>query len=247
VSSTTRRPAPPRRPRPSRSPATPPSRRPLLVVAGLVVVMLVALGVALVAGSGDDGSGTGGTGGDTAGSEVAGRLTAAAVPDDTPATVAGTPLPPLTDPGADTAVGMPMPTLSGTGMDGAPLTIPTAGRATMIMFVAHWCPHCQAEVPVVQRWIDDGGLPDGVDLVTVSTAVDSRRPNHPPSAWLDGEGWTAPVLVDGDDAAAEAAGLTAFPFFVAVDADGTVVGRTSGELTEAQLANVADQLSGGAS
>jgi thiol-disulfide isomerase/thioredoxin len=139
-----------------------------------------------------------------------------------------------------------MPTLSGTGLDGSSVTIPTTGRPTMIMFVAHWCPHCQAEVPVVQQWVDDGKLPDGVDLVTVSTAADPRRPNYPPGEWLDGEGWTAPVLVDGDDRAAAAAGLTAFPFFVGVDSEGNVVERASGELTPGQLSAIAGELSDGA-
>ena len=245
MSSTTRRPArptPSRPNRPSRRPPGPPSRRPLLVVAGAIAVVLVALAVALVAGSGGDDPAT-----DTAGSGATGTLTAAAVANDTPVTVTGSALTPLPDAGTDPAVGTAMPTLTGTGLDGEPLTVPTSGRPTMIMFVAHWCPHCQAEVPVVQQWVDDGGLPAGVDLVTVSTAADSRRPNYPPSAWLDAEGWTAPVLVDGDNSAAEATGLTAFPFFVAVGADGTVVGRTSGELTTAQLTTIAGDLSGGAS
>ncbi|MDD9372346.1 MAG: hypothetical protein PV358_19650 [Acidimicrobiales bacterium] len=55
------------------------------------------------------------------------------------------------------------------------------------------------------------------------------------------------MLVDGDDSAAQAAGLTAFPFFVAVDADGNVVGRTSGELTPPQLDAIVDDLTAGAS
>jgi thiol-disulfide isomerase/thioredoxin len=117
------------------------------------------------------------------------------------------------------------------------------GRFTMVLFVAHWCPHCQREVPLVQQWVDQGGLPEGVDLVSVSTAIDPSRPNYPPDAWLAREGWTAPVLVDADNSAAEAAGLTAYPFFVAVRADGTVVQRTSCELTTDQLDAIAEQLS----
>lgn len=226
------------------------SRLPVAVVAGVVAVVLLALVVAVVAGGGDgdDTATDAPAGGDTAGEaggEV-GRFAAAAVPDDTPATVTGTFLPPLTD-ADDPAVGAPMPTLSGTGLDGEPLTIPTTGRPTMIVFLAHWCPHCQAEVPVIQQWVDDGGLPDGVDLVAVSTAVDDRRPNHPPAAWLDREGWTSPVLSDGDDSAATAAGVSAFPFFVGVDAGGDVVGRASGELTTDQLSAIAAELAGGAS
>ncbi len=240
MSSTTRRTT---RPRPGRAPAPSPSRTPLVVVAVVAAVVLVALAVALVAGSGDDGTATDTTSADpdTGTEEAAGT---GAVPDDSPVTVDGTGLPMLSDPGSDPAVGSKMPTLSGTGLDGSALTIPATGRPTMIVFVAHWCPHCQAEVPVVQQWVDDGGLPDGVDLVAVSTAVDPRRPNYPPGDWLAREGWTAPVLVDGNDAAARAAGLSAYPFFVGVDAEGEVIGRASGELTTDQLDAIAADLVG---
>jgi thiol-disulfide isomerase/thioredoxin len=156
--------------------------------------------------------------------------------------VSGEPLAPLPDAGSDPAVGQPMPTLSGTTLDGEDLVVPAAGRQTVILYVAHWCPHCQREVPTVQQWVDDGGLPDGVDLVTVSTAIDPRRPNYPPAAWLEREGWTAPVLTDGDGAAATAAGLTAYPYFVAVDAEGRVAVRASGELTTEQLDAVVSEI-----
>lgn len=230
------------RPRPKGRSTSTSSRRSLYVIAGVVAVVLLALGVALVAGSGGDDDTATDTTSDATGS---GGGDAPAVPDDTPATVEGTPLPPLPSGGSDPATGTAMPTLSGTTLDGEAITIPEPGRPTMILFLAHWCPHCQAEVPVVQQWVDDGGLPDGVDLATVSTAVDSRRPNYPPAEWLDDEGWTAPVLVDGTNAAAEAAGLTGFPFFVAVDGEGNVVGRTSGELTAEGLTAIAESLTAG--
>lgn len=233
--------SPKRRPpsRPARTPAPSPSRRPLLVVAGVVAVVVIALVAALIAGSGDD-DGTETSGGQGSGNEApAGDLV-----DDAPATATGDDLPPLPESGADPAVGSPLPRLSGTSMEGSLMTVPESGRPTMIVFLAHWCPHCQAEVPVVQQWVDDGGLPDDVDLVAVSTAIDPRRPNHPPSAWLRREGWTSPVLVDGNDVAARAAGVSAYPFFVAVDGDGNVVARTSGELSADQLTAFAGELSG---
>jgi thiol-disulfide isomerase/thioredoxin len=228
-----------RRPHPA---APPPARRrsPALVLGVVAAVVVAALLVALLAGSGGDGDDTSpapGTAEQGAGLAASG----AAV------TVTGAALPELPEAGDDPAVGRPMPTLSGTGFDGAAVSLPAPGRPTMILFVAHWCPHCQAEVPVVQRWVDGGGLPAGVDLVTVSTAVDDRRPNYPPADWLDAEGWTAPVLADDDaTTAARAAGLSAFPFFIAVSADGTVVERASGELAPAQLDAMADRLAGGA-
>lgn len=124
------------------------------------------------------------------------------------------------------------------------MTIAPDGGPTMVLFVAHWCPHCQREVPVVQDWVDGGGLPRGVDLVTVSTVIDPRRPDYPPDEWLAGEGWTAPVLVDADNTAAAAAGLSAYPFFFAVDGDGTVALRASGELTPDELDAIAAEIAG---
>jgi cytochrome c biogenesis protein CcmG/thiol:disulfide interchange protein DsbE len=200
------------------------STRTRLVLAGLAVAVVAALAVAVVAGGDDASSGTDAAG---VGSSV---------------TVDGRDLPALPDSGRDPAVGATMPTLTGTDIHGDPITIAPDGRPTMVMFLAHWCPHCQREVPVVQDWVDDGGLPDGVRLVSVATANDDRRPNYPAVDWLDREGWTAPTLLDDADIhAGIAGGVSAFPFWVLVDGDGTVVARTSGELTPAQLTDLATQ------
>ncbi|HET6949659.1 MAG TPA: TlpA disulfide reductase family protein [Acidimicrobiales bacterium] len=219
------------------------SRSSIVVAAVVGAVVVVALIVAVVAGGGGDddtatdgtatdGGATGQDAGDAAGSDAATTGTVE---------VSGTPLPALPDSGDDPAVGQAFPTLTGVDQSGAPMTITADGRPKMIVFVAHWCPHCQREVPVVQDWVDEGNLPDWVDLVSVSTAIDPTRPNFPPDAWLADEGWTAPVLVDADNAAAEAAGLPAYPYFVAIDPEGKVVTRASGELsTEALDAIVAD-------
>ena len=186
----------------------------LLAVVGAAVV--IALLVAALAGGDDD------------------EATEAA--PATPVSASGTALPPLPDEGAAPAVGTPMPVLTGTDLAGDPLTIGDSGRPTMVVFLAHWCPHCRAEVPVITDWVADGGLPEGVDLVAVATANDPARPNYPAADWLEAEGWPAPTLHDDADAtAATAGGVSAFPFMVFVEADGTVAGRASGELTPAQL------------
>jgi hypothetical protein len=60
-----------------------------------------------------------------------------------------------------------------------------------------------------------------VPLAVVSTASSQERPNWPPSAWLRDADLSLPVLAnDEQSSAATAYGLSAFPFFVAVDADG---------------------------
>ena len=68
-------------------------------------------------------------------------------------------------------------------------------------------------MPLIQAWVDGGGLPDGVELISVATAIDPSLPNYPPEAWLAREGWTAPVINDVTGSVATAYGLSAFPFW----------------------------------
>ena len=150
-------------------------------------------------------------------------------------TVTGEALPAFAE-GDDPAVGSPAPSLQGEDFAGNPVRIGEDGRPKAVVFLAHWCPHCQREVPLIQDWLDAQGPPEGVDLYSVATSIDPSQPNYPPDAWLEREGWSVPVLVDDSmDSAATAYGLTLFPYFVFIDAEGNVVARASGELTIEQL------------
>ena len=135
----------------------------------------------------------------------------------------------------DPAVGRPIPEVDSAAFDGTSVTIKADGKPKLIVFLAHWCPHCQREVPVVQAWIGANGMPAGVELISVVTAIDPNRPNYPPDAWLASEHWQVPVIVDANGQVATSYGLTAFPYWVAVGADGTVAQRLTGELTPEQL------------
>lgn len=150
--------------------------------------------------------------------------------------VTGPALVPFGD-GPDPAIGQPIPAVRGTTLAGAPLAIPTDdGRAKVILLLAHWCGHCQAEVPRVQAWIDAGSAPADVDLYAISTSADPQRPNYPPAAWLTREHWSVPTIADdGAGTIARGFGLQAFPFFVFVNADGTVARRTAGQLSTPEL------------
>jgi thiol-disulfide isomerase/thioredoxin len=140
---------------------------------------------------------------------------------------------------ADPAVGMAAPTLEGRNFDGTAVAIRNDGRPKLVVFLAHWCPHCQAEVPMIVSWLDDNGKPADVDLYAVSTSVSRDRPNYPPSEWLAEANWPIPTIADTSDSrAATAYGLTGFPYFVAIDANGNVKHRVSGELTTAQLSQL---------
>lgn len=129
----------------------------------------------------------------------------------------------------DPAVGLPAPELSGFDFEGNVVEITNDGRAKVILFVAHWCPFCQQDIPVVRDWFDTAELPDDVDIYSVSTLTEFGRSNYPPRTWLEQEGWNIPLIVDDDlDTAARAFGLNAVPFWVFIDTDGTVTGRHAG-------------------
>jgi thiol-disulfide isomerase/thioredoxin len=147
-------------------------------------------------------------------------------------TITGEALPGYPEDGsADPAIGQTAPSVSGKSFDGNAVAIRADNRPKMILFLAHWCNHCQAEVPLVQSWIDSGAAPGDVDFYSVSTAVDANQPNYPPSAWLEREGWAPPVLADDEaGSVADAFGIGGFPFFVFVDGDGKVVQRSAGRI-----------------
>lgn len=147
--------------------------------------------------------------------------------------------------GQDPGVGQPVPTLSGAGFDGQPIAVPNDGKPHAILFIAHWCTHCQALVPQVLRLNKDGWLAD-VELFAVATTTSPDRPNYPPSDWLAREGWAFPTIAD--DAKNEAAarfGVTGFPFWVFVDKSGNVAARIAGEISDAGLATLFRALSEG--
>jgi len=131
----------------------------------------------------------------------------------------------------DPAAGSVAPTLQGTDFDGNPVTIGADGRAKVIYFVAHWCPHCQAEVPLIQQLIDGGQKPDNVDIYAVSTAVRPEGGNYPPAAWLDRVGFSPVTMRDDDGSSAVLAyGAGGFPYAVYLDSQNRVIARSAGEL-----------------
>jgi thiol-disulfide isomerase/thioredoxin len=154
--------------------------------------------------------------------------------------VEGEPLPILQE-GDDPAAGADAPVVSGAGFDGTPETIGD-GDAEMIVFMASWCPACQAELPELVEWLDEGGLPDGVDLTVVSTGLDPTRPPWPPSGWLERGGYTGPILVDdAEGSVAQAYGMSGTPFWTVVQ-DGQVVFRSAGQLGMQQVSQLAQSV-----
>ncbi|MGH8976491.1 MAG: TlpA family protein disulfide reductase [Acidimicrobiia bacterium] len=208
------------RPKDPRHPA-PRSRRGFPVWPVLIAAIVIAGIVAVVAtsGGGDDTEVVIGPDGDP-------------VAQTAPVTITGDPLPQFESTADDPAIGEKAPTLQGSNFSGDAVTIPADdGNAKAIFFVAHWCPHCQDEIPRLAEWLATHDLPSGVDLELVSTRVNAAPDNYPPSEWLEREGvGDIPVIADDEDSSAYAAyGAGGLPYIVYLDGNGDVVLRTEGE------------------
>ena len=159
-----------------------------------------------------------------------------------PVAIVGDPLPPFPEEGDDPAVGMTAPVLVGETIEGEPTTIDASvDGPTWVVFLAHWCSHCNAEIPVINQLRDEGRIPDGINVVGISTAYNPGRPNWPPDEWLEEMDWTFPAVNDGIDTVkgvyigADAFGIGGFPFSMLVDGDGVVTTRWAGGRTADEL------------
>lgn len=214
------------------------SRTGLYVIGAVVVVVVIALLVALVVTSEDSGDAAGDSVGDAVQEQGSIVVTGESLPQYP--TDGGL----FADPATDPAVGMTPPTLTGQDFENKEVTIePGGGTPMVVVFAAHWCPHCQKEIPLIQKWIAEGNLPDDVQVNLISTNVQADQNNYPPSDWLSSVGWSEQILLDNpDQTAAQAYGLTGYPYLVFVDADGKVVQRASGELPIDQFGDFVSEI-----
>lgn len=144
----------------------------------------------------------------------------------------------------DAAVGAFAPVPTGVDLNSEPITITTRigleeKKASIIVFLAHWCSHCQREVPMIQKFINTNGYPNNINLFGVATHIDKNRNNYPPDSWLEREQFNIPTIFDDENnSIADSFGLSAFPFWVFLNPDGTVYMRHAGSLSEDQFFQV---------
>jgi len=128
------------------------------------------------------------------------------------------------------------PTVDGYDFSGQPLSIENNGRPKIIIFLAHWCSHCQEEAKLLKKYFSIHGVSSDVDGYAIATAIDSNKPNYPPDKWLERESWPYQIISDtSDDSIAKAFGVNAFPYWVLVDSEGKVLSRVKGSLTENEI------------
>ncbi|MFT3852485.1 MAG: TlpA disulfide reductase family protein [Ilumatobacteraceae bacterium] len=232
--STNRAKATPAYAKPNTSGKRPPARKPAsggiskrtwTIVGIVAAVAIVAAVIAVVASSGSDD-----------------KPSTAGLEQTQPVTITGSALPAYSDSGSDPAVGVTAPKVDGLSFDGTPVSIGgDSTTATLIVFAAHWCPHCQREIPKLAAWTP----PSGVDVIAVATQTSASSPNYPPSAWLEQEDWPHPILADSPTSeTATAYGMSSWPAFVLLDKDGVVRWRSTGEIAMDDLTTAIQQALG---
>lgn len=124
---------------------------------------------------------------------------------------------------------------------------PTDGTARAWLIWAHWCPHCQRELPPLSDWYaENADQYPNVELISVSSSIDPTRGN-PLEPYLEELQLPFPVIVDPDLRLAEQFGLSAYPFWVFTAGDGTTLLRIAGFLEIDQVADIFGQLEAQAS
>ena len=211
----------------------------------LKVIMYIVLVVVGIAGAVSLGTAGGSTKTTTnSGVTVPGGVAAAEFQE---VKVAGDKLAPMPESGDDPAVGKAAPTLTGYDLAGRPVTIDPGsdGKATMVVFLAHWCPHCNYEIPVLNEWKEKGLMPPNLRVVGVTTGSRQDQANWPPSKWLVAKKWTFDQFADSEKQDASAAyGVGGYPFLVFIDAAGNVTSRTSGEVPVEKITEAANAAAG---
>ncbi len=210
--------------------------RTVIIVVGAIVLVLGLAGAAVLL-TGDDES--------SAGVLAPGETTRPTYGDDVqenrPVQVTGDPLAALdTVVDVDPAVGTPMPVVTGATFDGNAMAIGGATDGpTLYVFLAHWCPHCNDEIPELIELKARNGLPAGMNVVAISTAVNNTAPNYPPSEWIVDKEWPSewPVMADSVESTSFVVnGGGGFPYLMVVDAEGNVLDRASGTKSAEELA-----------
>ena len=207
------------------------------IAGGVAAAIAAIVAVVLVVGGGSSSSSTTtnpaadvslSDGTESTNSIATGTATAAA--EFQPVQAEGEMLSALEDPDNDPARGKLAPAVNGFGFDGAPLTIAPTGKPMLVVFLANWCPHCNAEIPRLIEWKDSGAMPGDLEVIGVSTGARDDAPNWPPSQWVVDKAWPWPVMADSEDqGAALAFGVSGYPGLILLNGDGKVLARRSGE------------------
>jgi len=92
-----------------------------------------------------------------------------------------------------------------------------AGKATLLVFWATWCPYCREEVPSLVKLTNDYAS-KGLKVL----AVDIGESQKKAASFATAQGVNYTVLLDKENRVAEQYGITGIPANVLIDKDGVI-------------------------
>ena len=120
---------------------------------------------------------------------------------------------------------LPAPALVGSDLNGTVWRVADLrGRVVLVNFWASWCEPCRAEMPSLQRLVEQQAG------AVVVLAVNFKEPTASVQRFVQTTGLKLPVLQDPQGAMARAWRVSIFPSTVLIGADGRVRSVVRGEL-----------------
>ena len=142
---------------------------------------------------------------------------------------ASLPVPSETNP--TPAIGMTVPTFSAPGLNGGTVGW-EPGKPTVLTVWAAWCPHCQVELPRLDKI---RSRYPGVQVLSINTAQ-GQDAGPVPADFVAKENITMPVAIDdGAKTLLTAMGVNGFPALYFINSDGTILDQLAGESDDATL------------
>lgn len=108
-------------------------------------------------------------------------------------------------------------------LQGRKVTVPAAGKPTVVNFWASWCEPCRAEMPLLQQ------MADFYSDRLVLQAVNFKERLNTVQRHVKASAWQVPVLLDPLGEGAGAWNVKIFPTTVGFDAQGRARWRVQGE------------------
>ena len=141
-------------------------------------------------------------------------------------------LPFLIGAAAPGAVGSPAPEFQLKDLQGNPVRLSNfRGKPVVLHFWATWCPHCLAEMPLLQE-ADRQLSTQGAQILAINLGEPQRKVER----YAREHGLKLVILLDSRGKAAQAFGVAGLPATVVVDANGRIAGQIDmGGLTRESL------------
>ncbi len=127
-----------------------------------------------------------------------------------------------------TAAGRPAPNLSLPSLDGTDISLEDMrGKIVLLNFWATWCGACRSEMPSLERLYRDLGSSPDFAVLTVSI---DQRGKPAVARFMSNLGYDFPVLLDTENIASSAYGVSRIPSTFVIGRQGRIVWNCAGAL-----------------